>query len=722
VDFIPILDTFDTDNEAKATWQRISNAVGQVDGLCFYKHPSLGAQGHAIPDFVLLAAGFQPAVFRMWRYSIEDLVIGPSTWQLAGQVIDSPLLELDDMSTRLRHRFEAQRMLRNSLNPMAMLVTPHITSSAWRAKFGHEPDASILTKDRILTLPNCGPLSPEQWALAKSVLESAHVVRPYANLLGSAVKATKMGEAIRLLDRQITLLDSEQLRAALQIAPGPQRLRGLAGTGKTVLLAMKAATIHQHYPDARILFTFHTQSLYNQATNLISSIYRDNVGEDPNWANLQIRHAWGGRTKPGVYSEACARGGASFMAFSAANAVRPKDPLGAACDQLLKNPAAIHPYYDYILVDEAQDLPNEFFQLLYALAKSPAKICFAYDELQTLTEREPRDPADMFGTDEQGNPRVSLDGEYPSGIEKDLVLLKAYRCPLEILMLAHGLGLGIHSPRGPVQMLGNVPSWSAVGYVVEGGELRTGVAVSIRRPEANSPNPLRHLYKGSESPVVATPFNSVGEELQWVVGDIHRLVNQEGVLPQHIAVITFQPAYWKEYLVPVQRMLLDSGIPSVIPGLVDSASLFSEQGRVTLTTVFRAKGNELPVVYIVGFDQVHSFAEEVESRNAAFTCISRAKGWVKISGTGHRMSGVIAEIAHISNEVPCFNFVFPNMDHIARKLDATETTRRRKIVKTAGNALNELLQSGPDAVMDLDEEKRARLIRILQGQGDHETK
>jgi len=57
-----------------------------------------------------------------------------------------------------------------------------------------------------------------------------------------------MGAAIRELDKQVASLDDEQELVALQIAPGPQRIRGLAGTGKTVLLAMRAANIHLQEP------------------------------------------------------------------------------------------------------------------------------------------------------------------------------------------------------------------------------------------------------------------------------------------------------------------------------------------------------------------------------------------------------------------------------------------------------------------------------------------
>jgi superfamily I DNA and RNA helicase len=127
-------------------------------------------------------------------------------------------------------------------------------------------------------------------------------------------------------------------------------------------------------------------------------------------------------------------------------------------------------------VDEAQDFPQEFFPLLYRLAKGSKPIYWAYDELQRLASLEIPDPAELFGMSATGEPLVSLESVEEDGMDRDLVLSKSYRCPRDILMLAHGLGLGIHNPRGAVQMLGDQTSWQAVGY-----ELREGI-LAIKAP------------------------------------------------------------------------------------------------------------------------------------------------------------------------------------------------------------------------------------------------
>lgn len=116
-------------------------------------------------------------------------------------------------------------------------------------------------------------MSDEQWRLTQSVIQAAV---PLTKHTGPRVRTSPatLGEALRQVENDIALLDMEQQRAATQIPPGPQRIRGLAGTGKTVLLALKAANIHRQFADAKILFTFNTQSLYNQSRSLIAKFYR----------------------------------------------------------------------------------------------------------------------------------------------------------------------------------------------------------------------------------------------------------------------------------------------------------------------------------------------------------------------------------------------------------------------------------------------------------------
>jgi len=362
-------------------------------------------------------------------------------------------------------------------------------------------------------------------------------------------------------------------------------------------------------------------------------------------------------------------------------------------------------------VDEAQDFPPEFFRVLLGLSREPHCIYFAYDELQNIFSPDLPDPGELFGRDEVGRSLIDFEGSYDGGIEKDFVLHRSYRCPMKVLMLAHALGLGIHGENGPVQMLGSIDSWRSIGYEVETEALVTGQPVTIRRPTENSPNPIVDIYKGTEPLIVTKIFDDRQSELEWVARSVIHNVQNEGIAPDQVIVISLNARQAKKFMVELQSQLLEEGIPSTIPGLIDSSSEFGVPGKVTLATVSRAKGNEAPLVYILAFDEIYNYVEEIENRNMAFTAISRSKGWVRISGIGGNMRRAEKEMLLILDEVPLFRFRFPDLDKI-RNLDA-EVSRRRREAQKAKLAAQQLSSSELEAVRSLDTTLKAQILKSL---------
>lgn len=702
IEFLASLPTYASDTAARTVWSWLQVAFekDRVTGVCYYKHTVIRTPQGIIPELVLLTQQFRPVIVRCLPYQLNEIRSADGvSWSINGTSNDSPLLELDDCVVAFEGKFERDRMLRNKLKPIPVLALPLITRRDFEAKFGEGLiDAAVIAiwadgqvEGIIQELGSA--LNEQEWRHARSTAQGVSPLKP-GSFTGQET-ATTLSEAMRILERQIALLDAEQEKAAIQIAPGPQRIRGLAGTGKTVLLAMKAANIHQHFPDKRILFSFSTQSLYNQTRALITKFYRMNNDEDPNWDMLHVRHAWGGRSKPGIYSELCNRHGVQPFTLSGARARKHRYPFLACCEHALS--IDIHPYYDFILVDEAQDFPKEFFRILYKLSTEQHCIYWAYDELQSLSDMDIPGPGELFGTDQDGQPLVVLDDEpYPGGIDKDYVLNKSYRCPQQVLMVAHALGLGLYNEKGRFQMLENKQSWEAIGYIVESGALRTGEQVVIYRPPANSLNPISEIYRGTQPLIEAVVFQDRNEELDWVTQSIAHNIAHEGVPPEQIVVICLDQTKMKTLLPDVRERLRVHNVASVIPGLDDSADSFAETGHVTLATVFRAKGNEANIVYIFDFDALYDYVEAIEHRNRAFTSISRSRAWVRITGVGSNMQQAKDEVERILADQPRFKFKFPNMAAI-RRLDA-ETGKRRREIRTVRDNFSRLAEQNPQAI------------------------
>jgi len=479
------LPEYEQDEATKRVWDWVEGRFRGTEGICYYMHPVLRTNYGFSPELTLITTTHQPVIIHCLPYQLGDIqMVNEDSWTVDGTVQDSPLLAAEDFAVNLRSKFDKDRVLRRRLDPIYALALPLIARSDFQAKF------STVLDDHLVIWANgdvscvdmrlVEALSEEEWRRVRSIVQG---VSPLTKGFGpNPVETTTLGDAIKFIDRNIALLDEEQAKAALQIAPGPQRIRGLAGTGKTVLLAMKAAIIHLKYPDRKILFTFNTQSLYNQVKALITKFYRYYSDLDPDWDYLHVRHGWGGRRKPGVYYDTCTRLGITPYSFSVASRLNREAPFQACCSHLLS--LKIEPEYDFIMVDEAQDFSPEYFQVLYRLSRSPNhRIYWVYDELQNLFAKSVPTPEKLFGKDKNGKPHVLLnDDPYPGGIEKDLILHRSYRCPYSVLMLAHAVGLGLYSPNGCVQMLSSKESWESLGYIVESGDLIEGNEVTVFRP------------------------------------------------------------------------------------------------------------------------------------------------------------------------------------------------------------------------------------------------
>ena len=698
---------YDQDVASQTVWKKIDEVFKTDEGFCYYKDTLVASNSGSLPELVVYSRENEPLIIRCLDYKLDEIQeVTDEVWVINDEEVDSPILELDDFEIKLRNKFDEDRVLRQRLKVRALLALPLINKADFQMKFGdvinyvHIIWGNFDPNDLKTVLAI--PLNDLEWRVLSSIAQG---IRPLRSGLSGRLPTKKkvLGEVIRELEKHIALFDIDQESAAKKIAPGIQRIRGLAGTGKTVLLAMRAAEIHRRYPDKKILFTFNTQSLYNQARKLITQFYRFRASDDPNWEMLHLRHAWGGRNRAGVYYDLCGRQGTIPLTLNDVRHIKTKSPLQICCESALTRP--IQAEYDFILIDEAQDFPNEFFQVLRRLAYPPYQICYAYDELQSIYKSEIPKTEEMFGVDENGNPYVVFDGEdYPGNIEKEFILNRSYRCPQEVLMLAHAIGLGIYSPYGCVQMLESESSWKALGYELRKGKLTRGEEVELFRPLTNSPNQITELYDGAQPVLINMEFSDRLEELEWIAASIVNDIKVEKVSPEDIIVISLESRMAKDYMSSLQRFLVQQNIASNIPGLVDDTAAFMENGKVTLSTINRAKGNESPIVYIMSFDALYDYVDSIENRNRAFTSISRSKAWVRITGVGKNMKQATKEIERIRSDYPSFKFIFPDMDAI-RKLDSETAKRRKKLDKGRASlaelinlekdALNALMQSNP---------------------------
>lgn len=707
----------------KDYFDKINEIACERQGYLYYKYPMSNTSFDEIPDIVVADKEYGVSIINIYEWYEKDIGdITDEYWIVNGVEKDSPFLFLDDYATELNNSFQKQRLLRNKVQINRIIAFPLIDegNDALMAKIR---EFSNRDSDIVL-FGDCASLNYEQlWAhkselkdelseLFISVIQGAGSLNTLKRIIKEE-KSAKIGEAIKSISHKINVLAEEQHLAAIQIPDGPQRIRGMAGTGKTIILTIKAAYLHAFEPNAKILYTFHTQALYNQIRDLISMFYRDMKGTEPDWDKMLVRHSWGTKYKEGVYTRACFRNSIVPQAFSRQYV----NPLDHVYTDL--NKYDLQEEYDYVLIDEAQDLPASFFQVMYKLTKAPKRIIFAYDELQSLDNIETVDVEELFGKNEEGQYLVDFSkGTYGNGIEMDYMLKKSYRNPLEVLMLAHGLGLGIHNPTGYMQVIEDKKIWNSIGYVIEKGDCKAGDHMIIKRPAENSISVARNFYCGEIEAVRAKKCDSMEQEVDIVVNDIFKMVNEEEVLPHNIVVISLTNDDLKKRFSMLQSKLFAHGIRSIAPGFDVDRDAFGIEGSVTLSTVYKAKGNEAFIVYVMGCESIYDYVDFLEARNKAFTAFTRSKGWLVITGVGQNMEKVMDELKKIMHDIKTeqkMDFIFPDQEHIARKLSSEEHARRKYVKKTGERAITDLLEIDDDYLEALPDEIKEKLIEKLGG-------
>jgi superfamily I DNA and RNA helicase len=500
-------------------------------------------------------------------------------------------------------------------------------------------------------------LADSEFSQMLAVLEMSKILKQPKRR--NLVKDNSKGRMAAAAELEIATFDRSQVETFLREVTGLERIKGLAGSGKTVVLAVKAAIIHACYPDKKLAFTYYTRSLHQHITRLITDFHHGLTDHEPNWDNMMVMHGWGGKSGRGFYYEVCKQHSVSAITYTQAR--HAAEPFDYVCRELLKN-KELEQMFDYVFIDEGQDFPSSFLKLASKVTKGH-KLVWAYDALQNIFNVKAPRAEDIF----DDMPVEDID---------DQALKKCYRNSGEILVTAHSLGFGLYGKI--VQMLENKEYWEDLGYQIESGELVPGSEVIISRPEDNSLRSISRAYKKEEL-VIVRSFSDVTDEIEYVVNSIKNDIQQNELRPDDIMVISVDSRASATYLDGIENGLSKVGV-DVRNLRTDPAGgkEFFQQRHVTLSTVNRAKGNEAYMVYVVGTDALFEPHPDPISRNSLFTAITRAKGWVRITGVGADTSAWKKEIDLALLHAPKMKFKYPTKEELVVMERELQKGRKRE--------------------------------------------
>ena len=684
----------------KKVWQVICQVFAERDCLAYWRYP-IFSQLDGVrrePDILIIDAELGLIIIEVKSIQIDQIIaIAGHVWQVQDFYTTriNPYQQAEQQLFTLLKYCQSETALKNCISGRVLVALPEITQEAWQQRgFDKLPSSPPILfqdlihlqdtkklEDRVIYAIDQAPkivsgksLSIQQWNLLKSVIAGTPLFQPPSRqfFLNQAKNQGNIRRSAILVENRKYLaeLDLNQEKVGKQIPPGPQRICGVAGSGKTVLLCQKAAIMHLKNPEWKIVVVFFTRSLSDTITQQLDRWLQYFSGNQVKYnsdnTNLQVMHAWGTKKQPGFYSNLCKMADFSPILIQD-NHLKPHHKLALLCTHLLKS-VIIPQCFDAILIDESQDLlvddqykfedKQPFFWMAYQALKKvdnieqhPSKktlkrFIWAGDIFQGLTLGKMSTARELFG---EGWEDLVL-GEYRPGIRKTERMTDCYRTPQSILTVAHSVYMGLCRSQGLLMNVNCAADWEAMGYklLAKTNQFQPfipGEIITINYVSNLQNSPVNQLWK---QPLIQLKvYHSRQAELTAIADQILYNLKIDGLRPsREILVIvlgsTTSAIQLERY---VAQFLIQQGIDVYIPGAPDCNLLkfphknadyhqFWCEGGVTISRVHRAKGNEADMVYIVGLDQVAKQEYRLDLRQQLFIALTRSRGWVQLSGTG----------------------------------------------------------------------------------------
>jgi superfamily I DNA and RNA helicase len=163
----------------------------------------------------------------------------------------------------------------------------------------------------------------------------------------------------------------------------------------------------------------------------------------------------------------------------------------------------------------------------------------------------------------------------------------------------------------------------------------------------------------SEDAVTFEVFDSAKGEVEWLARSIKANLKDEELEHDDILIVIPEALAIRSAAGRIMEGLRAGGINTHLAGVTTSRDEVFAPNSVAITSVYRAKGNEAPMVYVVGAEYCQGGFNLARKRNILFTAITRSRAWVRVSGVGLRMADLAAEYQRIVRQDYDLRFQYP---------------------------------------------------------------
>jgi superfamily I DNA/RNA helicase len=386
--------------------------------------------------------------------------------------------------------------------------------------------------------------------------------------------------------QNMKVLDLHQENMAEQLGDRHRLIRGVAGSGKTLVLASRAKHLANHHPNWKILVLCSSIAL---SQNLRQTI--DRRMEEPedllDWIRLEEQKEGKPRQQNvEVYN---------FHEWLK-KALNARDTDIPALIGKLAKKEAIFPTYEAILIDEGQDFQPEWLKLLsYLLNPVTQNLLLVEDRAQSFMKRKSSLLQDT-GLDFRGRSRI---------------LSINYRNTAQIAQFAWDFYQRYSLFQNKVKL----GSAKGVDIIPPQSTRRTGPEPSMSR------------------------CASFQEELRAVMEQIRYLHNDHRVpLSEMVILYRVKNNYYSSYTDTIRRALKGQGLK--VNWITDNADADQEfdssVDAINVSDIDSVKGLDFRAVFIVNAENMPFSLEEVEEREVSlfYIAMTRALDWLYISYSG----------------------------------------------------------------------------------------
>jgi superfamily I DNA and RNA helicase len=154
--------------------------------------------------------------------------------------------------------------------------------------------------------------------------------------------------------------------------------------------------------------------------------------------------------------------------------------------------------------------------------------------------------------------------------------------------------------------------------------------------------------------------------LEWLGDAIARNLNDDELEYDDILIVIPEAITIRATAPNVMRALRKHDVSSHLVGVTTSRDTVFSSDSIAITSIYRAKGNEAPMVYVLGAEYCFGGFNLSRKRNILFTAITRSRGWVRVSGVGEQMGGLIQEYEKIKTDSFALSFCYPTSEQLRR--------------------------------------------------------